>query len=203
MYFMFVRALHQSRVSLFLILPEKTLFLDLDETLVKTHVSGSGKPSPSYQYDFVIKEYHVKKRPGIDKLLQVATDYGYEIVIFTAGRSDYASPIIKRLDPKGLITHWLYRDSCSDSVHCIKDLAATGRSLDKCVIVDDKWSRVLQTENVIRIREFTGDMKDSELTRLLCFFKIEREYKDLRDAVRHVNYQLGYLKKRMSIWCWL
>ncbi|KAJ4776420.1 CTD small phosphatase-like protein [Rhynchospora pubera] len=168
----------------------KTLFLDLDETLI-SHVSGK----PPDRYDFATKNFYITKQAGIDRLLQVATDYGYEIVIFTAGSRGYASPIIDRLDPKGLIAHRLYWDSCikSKEGRPVKDLALTGRSLDKCVIIDDRWLRVRQRDNVIMARPFTGDLQDSELTRLLCFFKIEREYKYLREAVSRVNYQLGYL----------
>ncbi|KAJ3691364.1 hypothetical protein LUZ61_020528 [Rhynchospora tenuis] len=172
----------------------KTLFLDLDETLI-SHVVGK----PPDRYHFSMKNIYIIKRPGIDRLLQVATDNGYEIVIFTAGDRGYASPIIDRIDPKGLIANRLYRDSCIKvkEGRRFKDLALTGRSLDKCVIIDDRWSRVRQTDNVIRVRPFTGDMQDSELRRLLSFFKIERESKDLRQARKEEAVQKSTKKSRL------
>jgi phosphoserine phosphatase len=71
--------------------------------------------NPPDQYDFVTKYYcYVIKQPGVDRLLQVATDHDYELVVFTAGSRDYASPIIDQLDPLKLIAHQLYKDSCKD-----------------------------------------------------------------------------------------
>lgn len=171
----------------------KTLFLDMDETLIH-HVRLGGKPPD--QYDFTIECCYIIKRPGVDKLLQVATDHDYDIVIFTAGSRKYASPIIDKLDPNGLIAHRLYRDSCKRNEQgiCIKDLALTGRSLDRCLIVDDGWQRVLQRDNVVRIKPFKGDMQDSELTKLLHYFSIERRYENLQDAVSHMNHRLSNLK---------
>jgi Dullard-like phosphatase family protein len=170
----------------------KTLFLDMDETLI-CHVPLNGKKPD--QYDFATQYCYVTKRPGVDKLLQVATDYDYEIVIFTAGGRDYASPIIDRLDPDGLITHRLYRDSCKRNKEGmpIKDLALTRRRLDKCLIIDDRWNQVVQTDNVVRIRPFYGDMQDSELRTLLLYFSIERRYDNLQDAVHHMNMRLSDL----------
>ncbi|KAF3341318.1 carboxy-terminal domain RNA polymerase II polypeptide A small phosphatase 2-like protein [Carex littledalei] len=160
----------------------KTLFLDLDDTLIR-------QVEPPDQYDFATKTHYIMKRPGVDKLLQVATDNDFEIVIFTAGARDYASPVIDWLDPNGLIAHRLYRDSCKRNKQGIpiKDLALTGRSLDRCIIIDDLWQRVPQWENVVMIKPFKGGTQDSELTRLLRFFEIESSYEDLRDAVGHVN----------------
>ncbi|KAF3341304.1 carboxy-terminal domain RNA polymerase II polypeptide A small phosphatase 2-like protein [Carex littledalei] len=160
----------------------KTLFLDLDDTLIR-------QVELPDQYDFATKTHYIIKRPGVEKLLQVATDNDFEIVIFTAGGRDYASPIIDWLDPNVLITHRLYRDSCKRNIRGIpiKDLTLTGRSLDRCIIIDDLWQRVPQRENVVMIKPFKGGTQDSELTRLLRFFEIESRYEDLRDAVSHVN----------------
>jgi Dullard-like phosphatase family protein len=170
----------------------KTLFLDMDETLI-CHVPLNGK-KPS-QYDFATQYCYVTKRPGVDKLLQVASDHDYEIVIFTAGGRNYASPIIDRLDPDELITHRLYRDSCKRNEQGIpiKDLALTRRRLDRCLIVDDRWNQVVQTDNVVKIKPFNGDLQDSELTTLLLYFSIERRYENLQDAVHHMNRRLSDL----------
>lgn len=164
----------------------KTLFLDLDETLI-CHVDLHEKP-PEH-YDFVTECCYVIKRPGVDRLLQAAVNYAYEIVIFTAGCREYASPIIDKLDPARLITHRLYRDSCKQDSQGkpVKDLALTGRSLGRCVMVDDKCYRVVPSKNVIMVKPFMGDMKDYELDRLLLLFQIESNYEDLRVAVGRVN----------------
>lgn len=164
----------------------KTLFLDLDETLIY-HVRLHAKPPD--RFDFTTKDCYVIKRPGVDRLLQAAVDCAYEIVIFTAGSREYASPIIDELDPMRLITHRLYKDSCKQDSQgkSVKDLASTGRSLGRCVIFDDKIYRVLQRENVVIVKPFTGDKQDSEIERLLLFFQIENSYEDLRAAAGRVN----------------
>ncbi|KAF3341303.1 phosphatase PSR2 [Carex littledalei] len=168
---------------------QKTLFLDLDETLIR-HIFGE----PPDRYDFATEMCYVIKRFGMDKLLQVATDCGYQIVIMTASVREYASPIIDRIDPNGLIAHRLYRDSCKRNKRgmFIKDLSLTGRRLDRCIIIDDIWQRVLQRENVVRIKPFKGDMKDTELKKVLHFFHVESRYEDLRDAVSYVNKWFGH-----------
>ncbi|KAF3341322.1 carboxy-terminal domain RNA polymerase II polypeptide A small phosphatase 2-like protein [Carex littledalei] len=164
---------------------KKTLCISVFRTIIHTSLN----PPPG-AYDFSLDLVKNEKTSTLYVILRP----GYQIVIITASVRDYASPIIDRLDPNGLIAHRLYRDSCKRNKQGmpIKDLALTGRSLDRCIIIDDIWRRVPQWDNVVRIRPFKGDMKDAELMRLLQFFYVERRYEDLRDAVSHVNEWFGY-----------
>ena len=73
-----------------------TLVLDLDETLIHSVV------------DPVSNETTTHQRPGLSHFLQQVSTM-FEVVVFTAGLQEYASPIIDRLDPQGLIQHRLYR----------------------------------------------------------------------------------------------
>ncbi|TVU42395.1 hypothetical protein EJB05_08797, partial [Eragrostis curvula] len=123
----------------------RTLFLDLDETLIHAHTAS---PPPA-GYDFAVRPvfggrsvtFYITKRPGVDAFLRAAAER-FEVVAFTAGLPEYASLVLDGLDPDGdLFAHRLYRGACRDVDGCsgrlVKDLAATGRALDSVLIVDD------------------------------------------------------------------
>ncbi|XP_022714579.1 mitochondrial import inner membrane translocase subunit TIM50-like [Durio zibethinus] len=169
---------------------KRTIVLDLDETLVH---SRPGPPPP--MYDFMIKpiidgvriNFYVLKRPGVDEFLE-AISKKYEVVVFTAGLEPYASLLLDVLDPKGLISHRLYRDSCKQLVRgtFVKDLSKIGRDLGKVVIVDDNPSSYfLQPANAIPIKRFEYDIEDRELEKLMGFFERYCDgFEDMRDSVK-------------------
>ncbi|KAK8485687.1 hypothetical protein V6N13_023563 [Hibiscus sabdariffa] len=170
---------------------KRTIVLDMDGTLVH---SKEDPPPPSY--DFMItpnangvpKNFYVLKRPGVDEFLEAISEK-YEVVVFTAGMEAYASLLLDVLDPKGLISHRLYRDSCRklDKKNFAKDLSKIGRELGNVVIVDDiPMMYCLQPENGIPIKKFTDDFEDRELEKLLGFFQSYCDgFDDMRDAVKH------------------
>ncbi|KAF5760879.1 putative protein-serine/threonine phosphatase [Helianthus annuus] len=168
-----------------------TVFLDLDETLIHS-VRASGLGPPPRNYNFIVggegDVRYVLKRPFVDEFLWFLSQSGFEIVLFTAGSEEYASMVLDVLDPDGLISHRLYRNSCKKfSRSFVKDLWNLGRDLTKVVIVDDKpYSYILQPENAIPIIPFTDDLGDDELKKLMSgFFTRCHEFEDLRDAVKH------------------
>ncbi|XVF25588.1 hypothetical protein REPUB_Repub13aG0224900 [Reevesia pubescens] len=169
---------------------KRTIVLDMDETLVH-----SSPDRPPLTYDFMVKpivadvimNFYVLKRPGVDEFLE-AISKKYEVVVFTAGLKPYASLVLDILDPKGLISHRLYRDSCSQLVRGrhVKDLSKLGRDLGKVVIVDDNpMSYSLQPANAIPIKRFEDDIEDRELEKLIGFFESYCDgFEDMRDAVK-------------------
>nr|GME14502.1 probable C-terminal domain small phosphatase [Ipomoea batatas] len=167
---------------------KKTIFLDLDETLVHSQPNP-----PPENYDFVVRpvidgeivEFFVLKRPFVDEFLETLSKK-FEIVVFTAGIKEYASLVLDRLDKKGLISHRLYRDSCKEvDGRFVKDLSELGRDMKSVVIVDDNPnSYIFQPRNAIPIRAFTNDMEDGELKRLMEFFDGCDGVEDMRDAVK-------------------
>ncbi|XP_059665976.1 uncharacterized protein LOC132311832 [Cornus florida] len=173
-----------------LMCPEKkTIFLDLDETLVH-----STPDPPPEKYDFIVRpmidgervNFYVLKRPFVHELLEKLSEK-FELVVFTAGIESYASQVIDRIDRKAVISHRLYRDSCREvDGKFVKDLSELGRDLKRVVIVDDNPnSYSLQPENAIPIRPFTEDLGDGELQKLIEFFEGCGCFEDLRDAVKH------------------
>ncbi|EOY27906.1 hypothetical protein QUC31_012739 [Theobroma cacao] len=167
---------------------KRTIFLDLDETLVH-----SSPDPPPKMYDFLVRphiegqfmNFYVLKRPGVDRFLEEISKK-YEVVVFTAGLKQYASQVLDKLDPKGLISYRLYRDSCKQvEGKFVKDLSEMGRDLGKVVIVDDNPNAYsLQPENAVPIRPFVEDGEDRELEKLVKFFEWCERFEDMRVAVK-------------------
>jgi RNA polymerase II subunit A small phosphatase-like protein len=170
------------------ILNRKTIFLDLDETLVHSTTS----PPPD-RFDFVVRpiidgapmDFYVVKRPGIDELLESLASR-FEIVVFTAALKEYASLVLDWLDRNRFISHRLYRDSCRNiDGKLVKDLSHVGRDLKSVVIVDDNpVSFSNQPENAILIKPFVDDICDRELWKLKSFFDGSECFDDMRDAIK-------------------
>lgn len=167
----------------------KTVFLDLDETLIHS------KPSPAPErFDFVVRpvidgepmDFYVLKRPGVDELLE-SLAAKYEVVVFTAALKEYASMVLDRLDRNRFVSHRLYRDSCRHvDGKLVKDLSEVGRDLKRVVLVDDNPNSFAnQPDNAIPIRPFVDDIFDRELWKLKSFFDGSDCYDDMRDAVKH------------------
>ncbi|XVF87267.1 hypothetical protein PTKIN_Ptkin18bG0105400 [Pterospermum kingtungense] len=167
---------------------KRTIFLDLDETLVH-----SSPDPPPKRYDFVVRpnidgqimNFYVLKRPGVDFFLEEISKK-YEVVVFTAGLKQYASQVLDKVDPKGLISYRLYRDSCKEvEGKFVKDLSEMGRDLGRVVIVDDNPNAYsLQPDNAVPIVPFVEDGEDRELEKLLTFFEWCAGFEDMRVAVK-------------------
>ncbi|XP_027338168.1 probable C-terminal domain small phosphatase [Abrus precatorius] len=190
--------------------PRRTVFLDLDETLIHSKAS----PPPEH-FDFVVRpvidgevmDFYVLKRPGVDEFLESLAKK-FEVVVFTAALKEYASMVLDRLDRNRFISHRLYRDSCRNvDGKFVKDLSEMGRDLKRVVIVDDNPnSYANQPDNAIPIRPFVDDLCDRELWKLRHFFNGSDCYDDMRDAVKHyvtVQQQFSYDHCFPSIGCQL
>ena len=99
----------------------------------------------------------------------------FEMILFTAGTSEYADPILNIIDKKKIFfDKILYRQHTiiMDNVF-VKDLSKLGRDLSKVIIIDNMpQSFKLQKENGIFIKSFNGDnKKDSTLFDLIPILK--------------------------------
>ena len=182
---------------------KRTVFLDLDETLVHSKAGP-----PPQKFDFVVRpeidgetmNFYVLKRPGVDAFLE-ALGAKYEVVVFTAGLKEYASLVLDRIDTRGLISHRLYRDSCKEiDGKFVKDLSEMGRELRRVVIVDDNPNcYIYQPKNAIPVKPFTDDLGDSELENLIAFFERCDCFEDMRDAVKEYFGGEGDLEEQVEV----
>ena len=144
-------------------IPPSILVLDMDETLIH---------SPPPNHDRVIQ------RPFVHEFLRDMHASFDELVVFTAGTRDYASPILDHLEnyQKGsLFSRRFYRDSCSVDPRTgllAKDLRILGTSLDRVWILDNTPSAyALQPDRGIPIPSFEGDPDDRELLKMAPLLK--------------------------------
>ena len=110
---------------------KKTLILDLDETLVHSSFTPFQKNDIVLDVDFdgIMYNIYVLIRPYAEEFLKNVSKY-FEIVIFTASISKYASPLLDILDKEKNIKYRLYRDHCTfiNGIF-VKDLKRLNRCL--------------------------------------------------------------------------
>jgi RNA polymerase II subunit A small phosphatase-like protein len=161
----------------------------MDETLIHTakddEVMPHRAPDFTFSLDVIGCSFDVYKRPGVHEFLkQVASEF--EVAVWTAGTREYAEPILDWLDCDGVITHRLYRDSCTLHRYgfYVKDLSKLDRSLSEIIIVDNSaYSFAFHRDNGIQCTDYYFDEDDQELTRIGQFLCHIKDAKDFRVIV--------------------
>lgn len=139
--------------------PQKTLVLDLDETLIHSLAKG-GRMSSGHMVEVKLSMpttaslspegpqttlgpqhpilYYVHKRPHCDEFLRKVSKW-YKLVIFTASVQEYADPVIDWLEQeRKYFVSRLYRQSCTfRNGAYIKDLSSVEPDLSKVMILDN------------------------------------------------------------------
>ena len=169
---------------------KKTLILDLDETLVHSAFkSFYSKEDIVFNMQFDGKQHtiHVLKRPYVDEFLDKMSKL-YEIVIFTASISDYANPLLNKLDPRRRICHRLFREHCTSSGNLfIKDLRKVGRDLKDTIIIDNNpISYLYNKENGIPIITWHSSQSDNELIKMIPLLEFLSKVDDVRIVIQKV-----------------
>jgi len=136
-----------------------TLVLNLDDTLITIDWKRE-------------KGWRIAKRPGLDFFIQYLSNF-YEIVVVSTSSPVIAAPLIDKIDPYGLITYRLYKDSLvSVKKKKVKDLNQYNRDVKKTILIDiNKDGFALHPNNGITISKFTGDKNDTELLKLIPFLE--------------------------------
>lgn len=145
--------------------PQKTLILDLDETLIHSMAKG-GRMSSGHMVEVQLPPlpalanpalgpnlpqtapaqamhqhpilYYVHKRPHCDDFLRRVCKW-YNLVVFTASVQEYADPVIDWLEAeRKFFSKRLYRQHCTFRGGCyIKDLSGVEPDLSKVIILDN------------------------------------------------------------------
>lgn len=167
-------------------LKDKTLVLDLDDTLIHTINPFFNYPTMNSIYKEAkivtyknietseLVKIHVLIRPHAIRLLKELSQL-YEIVVFTAAQQYYADAVIDIIDSqRNYIAHRLYREACiCKSNRYLKDLRIfEDRDLDKVVIVDNSIvSFANQLSNGIYVPSYFGQHNDNCLEKVLSLLK--------------------------------
>ncbi|KAM5352606.1 hypothetical protein ACJ41O_005328 [Fusarium nematophilum] len=166
--------------------PQKTLILDLDETLIHsmskggrmstghmvevrlntTYVGVGGQTSIGPQHPIL---YWVNKRPYCDEFLRRVCKW-YNLVVFTASVQEYADPVIDWLETeRKFFSARYYRQHCTFRQGAfIKDLSAVESDLSKVMILDNSpLSYLFHQDNAIPIQGWINDPTDTDLMHLV------------------------------------
>ena len=153
------------------------LILDLDETLIYSTESTLAGAE-----DFIVDEYFVYKRPGLDKFLDFISPI-YDVAIWTSSSEDYAQEVVKNIFPQYYPLKFIYgRTKCTltflwDQNEYIyaKNLSKLKKkkySLEKILIIDDSPEKLKRNYgNHIRVEPFVGSNDDIELFRLIKYLE--------------------------------
>jgi Dullard-like phosphatase family protein len=143
----------------------RTLVLDLDETLVHTKFNK--------QTGAVCE---ILLRPGLEEFLSTCSTHFDEVVAFTAGIKSYGEQVLATIDPDNtFFSRAYFRPSCkiltSGEGHAVhaKDLRSINPAdVSNTVIVDNIADNfMLNAGHGIAIRDFLGDTRDTALRDLL------------------------------------
>ena len=159
---------------------QKTLVIDLDETLVHSYFEKEPPYNPDISYDIEIAgiTIHISTliRPGTYQFLEKLSNI-YEIVIFTASLSQYAIPLLNKIDKNNYCKYKLFREHCytfdnKGNPGYVKDLSKLNRDLNNIIIIDNNPDcYFLNKENGIPIKTWLNDKNDKELLKLLPYLE--------------------------------
>ncbi|KAJ5799216.1 uncharacterized protein N7518_001284 [Penicillium psychrosexuale] len=183
--------------------PQKTLVLDLDETLIHSLAKG-GRMSSGHMVEVKLSIpttaslspggpqttlgpqhpilYYVHKRPHCDEFLRKVSKW-YKLVIFTASVQEYADPVIDWLEQeRKYFQGRLYRQHCTfRNGAYIKDLSSVEPDLSKVMILDNSpMSYIFHEDNAIPIEGWINDPTDNGLLHLIPMLEALQYVTDIR-----------------------
>ena len=166
---------------------KKTLILDLDETLVHSSFTPFENNDIILNVDFdgIIYNIYVLVRPGVQKFLKNISQY-FEVIIFTASLSNYASPLLDILDADNNIKYRLYRNHCTfiNGIY-VKDLQKLNRNLKDLIIVDNSpLAYAFNIDNGLPIKAWYQDKDDVELSKITKLLEFLAKAKDVRKYIK-------------------
>ncbi|KAH8297794.1 hypothetical protein KR054_010447, partial [Drosophila jambulina] len=175
---------------------KKTLVLDMDETLITAWIQRHGDhrkspPNVPHDFKFVLSDpkfkgdVYVYKRPHVDRFLNYVSRW-YDLVVFTCGTEDYASPILDFLDNgRGILTKRFYRHNTIDVAGLkAKYISLCSPDPANVLLLDNsKVECSFNAGNCIPIRSYRIGKKDEALLDLLPFLDALRFTKDVRSVL--------------------
>lgn len=155
---------------------KKLLVLDLDETLVHSTERPLDRPA-----DLNVVGYHVYKRPHLDAFLDFAFSK-FRVGVWTSSGGLYAEPLVAQLMPNRPVEFVWSSRRCSlvrnleeggyGTQKRLAKLKKHGFKLEHIIGIDDTASKYARNYgNLVLVREFTGDLSDDELPRLLEYLR--------------------------------
>ena len=154
-------------------LTQKTLVIDLDETLIHSLAKG-GRMSSGHMVEVKLNTnvgyggttlgpqhpilYYVHKRPHCDDFLRNVCKW-YKLVVFTASVQEYADPVIDWLEQeRKYFSGRYYRQHCTlRNGAYIKDLSSVEPDLSKVMILDNSPLSYIFHEGTAQVNEWISN----------------------------------------------
>jgi Dullard-like phosphatase family protein len=166
---------------------KRWLVLDMDETMIRTYREDQDEETEDFRFliEGFDEQFRVKLRPDLLEFLEEMSCH-YRLAVFTAGKEEYARPILKHIDPQGkFFERMLFQHHCDQSTFT-KDLRLIETDLSNVVLLDNNPNAFLQPRNGMSIIDFYGENDlDRELAMVSGFLKScsnSRFCPDIRDA---------------------
>ncbi|MCJ1275227.1 Nuclear envelope morphology protein 1 [Puttea exsequens] len=178
-------------------LTQKTLVIDLDETLIHSLAKG-GRMSSGHMVEVKLNTavgyggatlgpqhpilYYVHKRPHCDEFLRRVYKW-YNLIVFTASVQEYADPVIDWLEQeRKYFSGRYYRQHCTfRNGAYIKDLSSVEPDLSKVMILDNSpLSYIFHEDNAIPIEGWINDPTDNDLLHLFPLLEALQYVTDVR-----------------------
>lgn len=171
---------------------ELTVILDLDNTLIS---SFDLQQSPNI-CDFLftlpngdqMSKIGVIKRPDVDLFLMTLSKFA-TIYLFTAATKEYASEIIRQIDPIGIyFTKVFTREHCTkeNEKKLKKNYSICGTNMSRTLIVDDIPENFKDYScNGIPIKPFRGAVNDDGLAQVFQQIIYLSGFSDVRRGFRN------------------
>ncbi len=156
---------------------DKLLVLDIDETLIHSSESHLGRDP-----DFTLFDYHIYKRPGVDRFIQTCFDW-FEVGFWTSATPEYAEAVLKELNGSAKDRAFLWtRERCTYRtdletrhqyvVKDIRKLVRKGYDPARIIFVDDRADSLERSHgNAVIVDRYEGAFHDDELPSLLPFLE--------------------------------
>ncbi|KAH8239928.1 hypothetical protein KR032_009404, partial [Drosophila birchii] len=175
---------------------KKTLVLDMDETLITAWFNREGDhrqlpPNVPHDFKFFLSDHQCKgdvyvyKRPHVDRFLNYVSRW-YDLVVFTCGTEDYASPILDFLDNgRGILTERFYRHNTVDVAGLkAKYISLCSPDIANVLLLDNSNIECsFNAGNCIPISSYRIGQKDEALLDLLPFLDALRFTRDVRSVL--------------------
>ena len=177
---------------------EKLLILDIDETIVHATQKDIGR-----ECDFETDLYFVYERPYLDEFLTFCFD-NIKVAVWTSAGEQFADNIAKEVINKfGTLEFIWSNEKCTprfnpetfESVDTknLDKVKKKGYSLDNVIMIDDTPEKLLRHYgNLVRVREYTGQMHDNELKILVEFLEYLKDVSSIRKIEKR-GWQKKYL----------
>lgn len=181
----------------------KTLVLDMDETLIQSHIvyrgrKGRGRQTAPMGYDhsFCIPQsnatVYVYKRPYVDFFLDRVSQW-YNVIVYTAASELYASKVLDFLDAgRNILNRRLYRQDCINIWGLrAKFVSMCDEDLTNVLLLDDcHMENSFNAGNTLHIKAYHRGSRDFELLCMLPVLDALRFTKDVRSILgRNTRYE--------------